>query len=323
MIDVTIDHTHWVASDGYTTTMHLLEATAPKGVVIVFHGMMEHGARYQEFAEFLYAHHYHTIIPDLRCFGARAQQLESLGHLEPNHGFAQLIQDAEELVYDIKDRYPDLPIFVFGHSFGSLISRRLGQTLGHELAGVIASGPPTNSGLLGTVSQKIVGRLIEQTSSQHPAEGISKLIFGRYNLRFFPALSSNAWLSSDPQSVLRYDEDPLSGQTVTLGFFHELLAATKSVNSLAYLYQHPRHLPLLLIAGEDDPVAFDGKGIHTLFDAYNRVRVEGVQLTVYRGLRHELFHEFERIRVFADIAGWLNKQVGSHPLPSMRKQGHQ
>jgi alpha-beta hydrolase superfamily lysophospholipase len=242
--------------------------------------------------------------------------------LEPNHGFAQLMQDAEELVYDIKDRYPDLPIFVFGHSFGSLISRRLGQTLGHELAGVIASGPPTDNGLLGTVSQKIVGRLIEQTSSQHPAEGLSKLIFGRYNLRFFPALSSNAWLSSDPQSVVRYDEDPLSGQTVTLGFFNELLSATKSVNSLAYLYQHPRHLPLLLIAGEDDPVAFDGKGIHALFDAYNRVRVEGVQLTVYRGLRHELFHEFERIRVFSDIAGWLNKQIGSHPLSSLRKQGH-
>ncbi|WP_029332705.1 alpha/beta fold hydrolase [Exiguobacterium oxidotolerans] len=321
MRHVTINHTHWIASDGYTTNMRILEAQAPKGVVIVFHGMMEHGARYDEFAEFLYAHHFHTFIPDLRCFGERAQQQDALGHLEPNQGFEQLIQDAEELVQDIKQQYPELPVFAFGHSFGSLISRRLGQTLGHELAGVIASGPPTDAGVSGAVSKQLVKRLIANTSAKQPAEGMARAVFGRYNLRFFPALSSNAWLSSDPQSVLRYDEDPLSGQTVTLGFFHELLTATKSVNALANLYQHPRHLPLLLVAGEDDPVAFDGKGIHALFDAYNRVRVEDTQLTVYRGLRHELFHEFERIRVFADIAGWLNNHINAPYPASIRKQG--
>jgi len=306
---MTIDHSHWIASDGYTTTLHSLEAHDPKGVVIVFHGMMEHGARYEEFAEFLYAHHYHTIIADLRCFGTRAAQLGTLGHLEPNQGFKQLMQDAEELVSDIKERYPTLPVFIFGHSFGSLIARRIGQTLGHTVAGIIASAPPTSTGLLGDVSQKLVERQIHQLSATHPAERFGQLVFGRYNLRFFPALSKNAWLSSDPQSVMLYDADPLAGQTVTLGFFHELLHATKLVNALASVYQHPRHLPLLLLAGGDDAVAFDGKGIHHLFDMYNRVRVDAVQLTIYRGLRHELFHEFERIRVFADIASWLNKQV--------------
>ena len=272
---MTIDHSHCIASDGYTTTLHSLEAHDSKGVVIVFHGMMEHGARYEEFAEFLYAHHYHTIIADLRCFGTQAAQRGTLGHLEPNQGFNQLMQDAEELVSDIKERYPTLPVFIFGHSFGSLIARRIGQTLGHTVAGIIASGPPTSTGLLGNISEKLVERQINQLSSTHLAERFGQLVFGRYNLRFFPALSKNAWLSS----------------------------------ALASIYQHPRHLPLLLIAGGDDPVAFDGKGIHHLFDMYNRVRVDAVQLTIYKGLRHELFHEFERIRVFADIASWLNKQV--------------
>ncbi|WP_114570699.1 alpha/beta fold hydrolase [Exiguobacterium flavidum] len=306
---MTFEQTHWVASDGTTTSMRLMETHEPEGIVVIFHGMMEHGARYQEFAEFLNAHHFHTVIPDLRCFGEQASNRKSLGHLKADEGFDTLMRDAEELISDIKERYPALPLIVLGHSFGSLIARRLGQTLGHELAGIIVTGPLSSAGLLGKLSLATLRSTIERGSDTLPAKAFSRFVFGRYNLPFFPAASPNAWLSSDPQSVLRYDSDQLCGQTVSLGFFYELLRGTALVNSLANIYRHPRDLPILLLAGVDDQVAFDGQGIKKLFDAYNRVRVETVQLSLYENMRHELFQEKDRMRVFAEIAGWLHKQV--------------
>ena len=54
----------------------------PKGVVQIVHGMVEHGARYEEFARFLNGHGYIVVADDHRGHGETDR--DTLGYCKGN-----------------------------------------------------------------------------------------------------------------------------------------------------------------------------------------------------------------------------------------------
>lgn len=91
----------------------------PNGVVLIFHGMAEHGGRYEDFARYLNYNGYIVYANDLRGHGKTANSIEELGYIGED-GFNRIIEDEHDLLDDIKKKHPDLPVVVLGHSFGSL-----------------------------------------------------------------------------------------------------------------------------------------------------------------------------------------------------------
>ncbi|HVS31028.1 MAG TPA: alpha/beta hydrolase, partial [Thermoanaerobaculia bacterium] len=108
------------------------------------------------------------------------------------------------------------------------------------------------------------------------------------------------WLSTDEAIVQEYQADPLVQRTTTPRWFIEVEAAQKM------LVRHAPEVttPLLMLLGEDDKVA-DHTLARTVFDLLGSADKE---LQIYAGLRHEVFNERARHRVFSDVVGWLKQR---------------
>jgi alpha-beta hydrolase superfamily lysophospholipase len=73
------------------------------------------------------------------------------------HGTAgsTVVEDMYAVTRTIRDEQPGLPIFLFGHSMGSMLSRTYAIRHGAELAGLILSGTGGDPGMLGKVGQVV------------------------------------------------------------------------------------------------------------------------------------------------------------------------
>ena len=97
----------------------------PKAVVIIIHGMQEHCLRYRNFAEYLNKNGYLVIASDLRGHGHTAIDKQHLGFGERNI-FKETLQDQLNIIAYANEIY-NLPIYIFGHSYGSMLSQVLIQ----------------------------------------------------------------------------------------------------------------------------------------------------------------------------------------------------
>lgn len=90
-----------------------------------------------------------------------------------------------------------------------------------------------------------------------------------------------------------YVDDALCGRTFTSGFFVDLFGGIQRINDRKQVARVRRDLPILLIAGDKDPVG-DGEGPRAVAEQYSSVGVVDVTCTLYPGARHEIFNETNR-----------------------------
>ena len=76
-------------------------------------------------------------------------------------------------------------------------------------------------------------------------------------------------------------------------------------NSKACFAATPKDLPVLLIAGADDPVGEYGDGVKTVFGEYKRAGVKKVILKLYADCRHEILNDVYKQRVINDMLDFL------------------
>jgi alpha-beta hydrolase superfamily lysophospholipase len=76
----------------------------------------------------------------------------------------------------------------------------------------------------------------------------------------------------------------------------------------------PKSLPMLLIAGEADPVG-GGRGVTRLAQELRAAGVERVDVRIYPAARHELLNETNRDEVTADLRAWL-RELRLHSPPA-------
>ena len=68
-------------------------------------------------------------------------------------------------------------------------------------------------------------------------------------------------------------------------------------------------LPVLVLAGEDDPLNAKLALLQLLAQRYRDAGVKDVVTQFYPGGRHEMFNETNRDEVVADILAWLDAHV--------------
>ena len=103
----------FTARDGVTLRTRHWEADAPKARVILVHGLAEHSGRWEHVGAFLAERGYDVHGYDWRGHG------ESEGPRGHADTFEHMVDDLEEIFTSLPD---DLPVFIYGHSAGGLIS---------------------------------------------------------------------------------------------------------------------------------------------------------------------------------------------------------
>lgn len=293
--------------------LHLLvwdEVKDPKAVVQLSHGMAEHVLRYGEFAQFLNANGYIVYGHDHRGHGQSVSTSEDLGYFSDADGWLKLVKDLQQVNNQIKKDYPQLPIFLFGHSMGSFAARHYLGLYGANLKGAVICGTGNNPQWLTKTAQLLAKWEMRRKGTHHRSQMLTTLSFGSYNKKFQPNKTEFDWLSSDPIEVYKYIEDPLCGLVFTSSFYNDFLSGIHELTQMSHIEKTPKTMPLLFISGKDDPLSQEGKAIEQVANYYRTAGLTDLTVKVYPGARHELLNETNKQEIYNDVLKWLETHKG-------------
>ena len=295
-----------VADDGHAIATYHWPASAPaRGVVHWLHGMAEHAARYARLAEALNAAGWHLVAHDHRGHGASVAEESDRGHYADSDGWEKVIADTATVGSWITAELPGLPMVLAGHSMGSFIALDSAERHGDNFRGLVLCGSNYHSGLFYRVMR--LPALIEKW--RLGGRGFSSLIhslsFGAFAKKIPDAATEFDWLSRDPEEVARYMADPWCGHDCTVQMWLDLINALMRMHSKRNLAKLSSQLPVLLIAGDSDPMSNFGRGVPALFRKLHKAGVQALSLCEYAGGRHEILNDRCRNEVTEDLLEWL------------------
>ena len=295
------------ATDGTEVFVHRwLPDGEVKAVVQIAHGLAEHSGRYARFAQRLTDHGYAVYANDHRGHGKTSG---GRGLFAERGGWSRVVDDMAAVTRRAKDEQPGLPVFLLGHSMGSFLSRAYAAEHGSEIAGLVLTGTAGSAGALGRVGVAVASAQARLRGHARPSGLMNTLSFGQYNSAFKPARTDFDWLSRDPVEVDKYINDPDCGFVFSAGGYRDLLSGLAAVNTDHVVARVPKHLPVHLASGDQDPVGGNGKGVTAVTEQLRRAGVEDVTLTLWPGGRHEILNETNRDEVEQEIVDWLDAHL--------------
>lgn len=268
----------WTAPDGARLALRRLPASGERrGTVIFTHGWGDHTGRWSHVAQWCAARGFAFYGADLRGHG---QTPGRRGHVER---FSQYLTDLGALRKLATAEAPG-PQILLGHSFGGFIVLRYLETSPAGLAGAVAAAPYVDLNEPVAAWKIQLARLLGDLLPSLPiATGL------RYES-----------IARDPDVVRRFRDDPLCHEVMTPRAYREAMA------NLTILQAERSRIavPLLFLLAGDDLIVSTPAAERFAAGLGGAVTVQR-----YPGVFHNLFHDFDQERVFADLAPWLDRVV--------------
>jgi len=299
----------FLSKDG-KTSIHAIE-WVPEGQVLgvlqICHGMVEYIDRYDEFAQYLAKNGYYVVGHDHLGHGQSVVSLDYLGYFAEKEGNTCVIADIHKLRSLTEEKYPNLPYIMLGHSMGSFLLRQyLGNYAGGLAAAIIMGTGQQPDLILG--AGKTICRLIAGIKGwTYRSKFVNGMAIGGYNKRFETENCPAAWLSKNIESTMKYAGDPLCTYTFTVNAYYNMFTGMSIMNRQEKKGMFRKDLPLLLVAGQDDPVGNYGENVDKLYQFYQKRGIQHVQMKLYKDDRHEILNELDREVVYEDILNWIKK----------------
>ena len=304
----------FLSSDGKTQLHACLwipdEKIKFRGVLQIAHGVAEQIGRYDDFARYL---NQQGIVVAGHDHLGHGQSLPEGGipvYFGEENGWTHAVDDIHGLHEILAKRFKRLPHLIMGHSMGSFLTRTYLIRYPGEKKVAIIMGTGWQPGYMLTGGSLIAKRFYYKNGGSSTSDFVTALAFGGYNRAFAPNRTGFDWLSADPENVDRYIADPLCGADATVGLFRDMLGGIRFNQKPANLKKMDTSMPVLFIAGEDDPVGAMGKGVKRSCAAFQKAGMQDVTLKLYPGLRHEILNEKPMQQtVYADIHDWLSRYI--------------
>lgn len=308
------EHFRFPSSDGKTQLHACLwipdEKIKFRGVLQIAHGVAEHIGRYDDFARYLNQQGIVVAGHDHLGHGQSLPEGGTPVYFGEENGWTHAVDDIHGLHEILAKRFKRLPHLIMGHSMGSFLTRTYLIRYPGEKKVAIIMGTGWQPGYMLTGGSLIAKRFYYKNGGNSTSDFVTALAFGGYNRAFAPNRTGFDWLSADPENVDRYIADPLCGADATVGLFRDMLGGIRFNQKPANLKKMDTSMPVLFIAGEDDPVGAMGKGVKRSCAAFQKAGMQDVTLKLYPGLRHEILNEKPMQQtVYADIHDWLSRYI--------------
>jgi len=248
-----------------------------RAIVVLMHGLGEHIGRYEHVAAKFVERGFAMLAFDQQGHGKTAGKR---GVIDPDDSMRR---DIEAMLRLAKQLAPGKPVFLYGHSMGSMESLYYGLKGQEKVDGIIATSPPLDPRTMSGAQRRLI-KLVKP---------------------LFPNLAVNnglktSGLSRNPEVVRHYETDPLNHPKASVR-----LAAF--INDAAtYVREHADEwtLPLYLAHGSADPICpVEGSR------EFARKLGEKVTYKEWVGLYHETHNEPEQDLVIATMLDWLESRL--------------
>jgi len=245
-----------------------------KALVVIVHGVGEHGGCYDELVEMFVSHSIGVFTYDQRGHGLSPG---TRGHAAMD----DLKSDLKYFVNDLKKKFSNIPIVILGHSMGGQLALRCAIEKDVPVQGAIAASPMI----------KLVNP---------PSRILLKIAL--WISRIAPCITIKAGIKSEHLAETTVEKpkdskkDPLLHGRISLKLFTDLYYHGEKLIKK----RQSSNMPVLLMHGTDDPlVSFDaGK----LFAQKNKIFV---YFKKWHKMRHSLLKDAKKEMVYKHLLTWI------------------
>lgn len=284
-------------------------ASKPKAVVQIVHGIAEHAARYDDFARYLNSLGCLVVAEDHMGHGASAEGGVK-GHF--SGGWWAAIEDVCSLMRMTMAEYPDVPYILFGHSMGSFMVRSiLSKYPDCGISGCVICGTGWQPSAVLGAGRLLAAGICKARGECNPSQAIHNMAFGAYNKRVEHPRTPYDWLTRDAAIVDAYMADPLCGYQASAGLMRDMFEGISYIQKKNNIARMDKTLPILFVAGGDDPVGDFGNGVRKAYKVFRDAGMEQVKLRIYPLCRHEILNEINKDDIYKDISKWFASVINS------------
>lgn len=290
-------------ADGLDIAVLVVEPDVmPKAVLQLSHGVCGRKERYLSFMEFMARNGVACVAGDHRGHGDSVRSKEDLGYMYQG-GYIALVDDMRMITDWIHSTYPDVPVFLLGHSMGAMAARVYAKYDDSDIDGLVLCGSPSWDGTsrfarFVTALMCLAGLgHVRMTRSHHLASD-------KYN-RKFAAEGYQAWICSDPEVRESFANDDKCNFVLTAnGSYNMMCLMGETYNDDKWSVSNPC-LPIYFISGEDDPTMLTEDDFHNSIQHMCDKGYSNVSSALYTGMRHEVLNEIGKETVWNDILDFM------------------
>lgn len=270
----------------------------------ILHGLGEHSQRYDSFAQFMTQEGFVVICHDHRQHGQSIAH-DTCGIFNEKDTWEAIVEDVGAVQTEFHKRYSEIPMFMLGHSMGSLILRAYLQMYPTELAGVIVMGTPVSSNLMARAGVAVAGA-VEWFGKGKRSPMLDKMATGSFIKSVKDPRTPFDWITQDETIVDGYIADPLCAYVYSPLFYKALSQGLLVANNTTRMKSFPK-IPTMFVSGRMDPCGLMGKGVTKVSKKYRMLGIDN-QLVLMDDMRHEVLNEKQRKSTFELVSRWLMEQ---------------
>jgi len=250
----------------------------PKAMICHIHGQSDHSSRFVHVADFFTGKGFNFFTLDLIGHG---KSEGPRGHV---FKFAEYLELADLLYDETKKAFPDLPVFLYGHSMGGNICINHALNTTKQVRGYMITSPWI--------------RLAFEPPAWKIALG--KTVKSIYPGLLQPTGVNPEFISHDKTVVEKYVQDKLVHGKISASGFFEILTNGKNI----LLNADKLKYPMLLMHGTGDKLTD-----HNASREFAALRPDLITYKEFEGLYHEMHNEQEKQMIFDTMYNWITQKL--------------
>ncbi len=274
----------------------------PKFIIQVIPGILDSIDEYQELANNLSDDNIMICGMDNLNIGNSVSS-DSYGYFgNKKEAYLNILKDIDKFYNKIHDRYPDIPYYILGYSYGALLAKLYANN-NSSIKGLILIGCPYKSNTF--INKFKINFNILSKGEKETDYTDYKNIFNKAN-KYYVGNDDYAWISDNTTYInnIKNKYNP----RLTFNGFYVLYDILGKSSSSKYIKNTSSDLHVLILSGKDDPISNYGNDINNIKNQYQKLLVKFVDSKIYNNLRHNLLQEKEKDIVINDIINFINNK---------------
>lgn len=284
-----------------------------KGAILILHGLGETADYYDEFSRTANIEGFAVYISEARGHGRTAGDINSpyYGNKAGDigrEGFTCLYEDARMLTRLIRSEYRNKPVFMLGHSMGSLTARLYSARYGELIDGLILTGALAAPDNIDELKEAIENE-ISLNGLKAPCRYTFSLFFKDVSKQFEPVKTELDWITSDARMIDESLKLPYTYIMFNNGFYRSLFEALDEAGNAVLTGRFPRKLPVYLLSGGKDSITGNGRITQEQYKAYKKAGITDIEIKIYENCRHSILREVNRSEISHEILDWCKARL--------------